>query len=58
MKAERATITSGLDQLFFSPLIEDESLQDRANTIESFLSLNGWTWDDILSDEKDNYEVS
>lgn len=52
MKAERATITSGLDQLFFSPLIEDESLQDRANAIESFLNQNGWTWDDYLFGEE------
>lgn len=47
-KASYQTIKLGLDQLFFSRLIEDERPEDRAEAVEKFLSLNGWSWDDVL----------
>jgi hypothetical protein len=48
MKVARSIVISGLDQLFFSPLIEDETLEDRADCIDNFLRMNGVSWDDIL----------
>jgi hypothetical protein len=50
MKSPWTTITAGLDQLFFSPMIEEESLDDRATTIDNFLAANGWTWDDVIQE--------
>lgn len=50
MRADYPSIVSGLDQLYFSPLLEDETLQERANTIEVFLVSNGWTWDEYLEE--------
>lgn len=49
MKTNRATLDSGLDQLFFSPLVEGETVQDRADAIETFLKSNNATWDDVIS---------
>ena len=43
------TIAGGLDQLFFSPLIKGETIEIRRQTIEAFLSQNGWTWDEYLA---------
>jgi hypothetical protein len=37
-----------LDQLFFSQLLPQETVETRAETIEVFLSSNGWSWDKIL----------
>ena len=48
MQASYQTISLGLDQVFFRPLIEDETAQDRRDAIETFLSANGWTWDQVL----------
>jgi hypothetical protein len=50
MKANWDTVSAGLDQLFFTPLMEDETPEERADVIEAFISFNGWTWDDILSE--------
>ncbi len=49
MKAPWATISIGLDQLWFTPLFDCETIQDRADAIENFLKANGWTWDEILN---------
>jgi len=38
----------GLDQLFFNPFCRDETPQDRADAIDQFLTVNGWTWDEVL----------
>lgn len=48
MKASWGIISVGLDQLFFSPLLEDETAESRDETIVKFLTANGWTWDDVL----------
>jgi hypothetical protein len=48
MKASWQTISTGLDQLWFTPLGDCESIQDRADATENFLKLNGWTWDEVL----------
>jgi hypothetical protein len=50
MRASYETITSGLDQLFFSPLVENESPLDRAGTIDTYLVSNGWTWDEYINE--------
>ncbi len=48
MKAKWETISIGLDQLWFSPLGDCETIQDRADAIDTFLSSNGWSWDEVL----------
>lgn len=50
MKSSWQTISAGLDQLFFSPLIEDETLEDRAAVIDLFLITNGWNWDTVMAE--------
>jgi hypothetical protein len=49
MRSNWDTVNGGLDQLFFSPFVKDESPQDRAECIETFLKSNGWTWDEVLA---------
>lgn len=49
MKASWETISSGLDQLWFTPLIENETPDDRAQTVDTFLNANGWNWDDVIN---------
>lgn len=56
MKASKEAIQTGLDQLWFSPLGQNESAQDRADAIETFLSANGWTWDDVLKESDDLHQ--
>lgn len=41
-------ISIGLDQLWFTPLSESETIEDRSETIEKFLKSNHWTWDKVL----------
>ena len=48
MQASYETISIGLDQLFFSPLVMDETPEDRSDAVETFLLSNGWTWDMVL----------
>lgn len=48
MKAPWETITSGMDQLFFTPFLKEETAYDRAQAIDAFLLANGWTWDEVL----------
>jgi hypothetical protein len=56
MKSVWETISIGLDQLWFTPLSDCETIQDRADAIETFLSTNGWTWDEVLKEiGKDDY---
>lgn len=50
MKASWETINSGLDQLFFTPLVKDEDALDRAQTIDTYLVSNGWTWDEYINE--------
>lgn len=51
MKPNWETISTGLDQLFFiTPLLEDETIQDRADTIDLYLQANGWTWDEVIAE--------
>lgn len=40
----------GLDQLFFTPLVQHETAEGRAQTIEAFLAAKSWTWDEILEE--------
>lgn len=55
MRASYETIQSGLDQLFFSRLIDDETIEFRAEVIDTFLLANGWSWDQIIDEmEKKN----
>lgn len=49
MKSSWQTISSGLDQLFFSSLVEDETIEDRSQTIDTFLISNGWSWDEVIA---------
>jgi len=61
MKASWATISSGLDQLWFTPFGDYETPQDRADATETFLKANGWTWDEVLkeiSKDPDNGQPS
>lgn len=39
----------GLDHLFFSSLLEGESPEDRAETIETYLKSNGFSWNDVIN---------
>jgi len=56
MKSPWETISTGLDQLWFSPLSDCETIQDRADAIDTFLKANGWTWDEVLNEiGKDSY---
>lgn len=48
MKSTWTTISTGLDQLWFTPLLDCESVVDRADAIENFLKSNGWSWDEVL----------
>lgn len=48
MRTDYQTLSSGLDQLIFSPLIEDETIEERADTIRVYLRSNGWTWESVL----------
>jgi hypothetical protein len=48
MKSSWEKVSSGMDQLFFTPFVKDESAYDRAQAIETFLTANGWTWDEVL----------
>ena len=50
MKASWETISTGLDQLWFTPFADCESPQDRADATENFLKSNGWTWDEVLDE--------
>lgn len=50
MKASWETVSSGLDQLWFTPFSDCESPQDRADAIDTFLKANGWTWDEVLNE--------
>ena len=50
MRLSYQKVISMLDQLFFSSLIEDETAQNRAETIEVFLSTNGWDWNQIIEE--------
>jgi hypothetical protein len=50
MRPNYQTIVIGLDQLFFLPLMEKETAQDRADCIEAYLKLNGWTWDEYINE--------
>lgn len=38
----------GLDQLWFTPLTDCETIQDRADAVDTFLNSNGWNWDEVL----------
>lgn len=48
MKASWETVNAGLDQLFFTPFLRDETAYHRAQAIEELLKANGWTWDQVL----------
>lgn len=50
MKLSWEAINSGLDQLFFTPLVVDEDALDRAKTIDTYLTTNGWTWDEYINE--------
>jgi len=49
MRSNYQTISIGLDQLFFNPFIKNETPEDRAEAIDNFLKLNGWTWDQVIN---------
>lgn len=56
MKSNWDTISRGLDELWFTPLMSFETIQDRADAIDIFLKSNGWTWDEVLKEiGKDDY---
>lgn len=48
MKSSWETVSSGMDQLFFTPFLKEETASDRAQAIETFLKANGWTWDEVI----------
>ena len=48
MKASWETISTGLDQLWFTPFTKHEEAQDRADAIDTFLQANGWNWDEVI----------
>lgn len=43
-----------LDRLFFLPLKENETIEQRSESIDSYLVSVGYTWDDVL--ETINYK--
>jgi|GEM_PF-4381477 len=49
MKTSWKVFSPVLDQLFFSPLLSYEKVEDRAEAIENCLKQNGYTWDDVLN---------
>lgn len=50
MRSSYQDLLLGLDQLFFTPLVQHETAEDRAQTIEAFLAAKSWTWDEILEE--------
>lgn len=50
MRSSYQDLLLGLDQLFFTPFFQNETVQDRAETIEAFLFAKSWTWDEILEE--------
>lgn len=48
MKTSWAVLQVGLDQLLFGSFIPGEEPEDRSKAIETFLSSNGWSWDNVL----------
>lgn len=48
MKASWQTLNNGLDQLIFLPFQDGETPQDRADAIDTFLTANGWSWNQYL----------
>ena len=48
MRSNYQDVLLGLDQLFFTPLLQGETAKDRAQTIEAFLANKEWTWDNLL----------
>ena len=43
-----AELTIGLDQLYFLPLGEEETLDDRMHVIEAYIKMSHWTMDEII----------
>ena len=47
-KVNKYQVMLELGKLFDKPFADGETLHDRANLIDNFISSTGWTWDDII----------
>lgn len=47
-KAPYSQVSEQLDKFFFLPFKENETPDMRAEAIESYLKITGWTWDEVL----------
>jgi len=47
-KAPYSQVSEQLDKFFFLPFAENETPDVRAQAIESYLHITGWTWDEVL----------
>jgi hypothetical protein len=50
MRPDYIQVASQLDRFFFSPLLENETLELRAASIDYWLELNQWTWDQVIEE--------
>lgn len=48
MKVPWLQVSAQLDHFFFSPFASNETPFIRAEMIDSYLSVSGWTWDEVL----------
>lgn len=48
MKVPWLQVSAQLDHFFFSPFASNETPFIRAEMIDSYLHVSGWTWDEVL----------
>lgn len=48
IKRPWAEISEQLDRLFFLPFAANESVELRDASIQAYLSMSGWNWDQVL----------
>ncbi len=49
-KLSYATVSEQLDKFFFLPFGKNESPMMRAEALDAYLKVAGWSWDDILKE--------
>ena len=47
-KVSWSQVSARLDHFFFSPFALNETPSIRAEMIEAYLIVSGWTWDEVL----------
>ncbi len=49
-KLPYTTVSEQLDKFFFLPFGKNESPMMRAEALDAYLKVSGWSWDDILKE--------